>query len=79
MGGVQDSWGFKLGVGREKGPGRLMQAQGGQGTWGSQGEPWVPVRGGEHRCLQPQFPLIVKWEDAPPALAFSPVGPSKEH
>lgn len=85
MGGVKDSWGFKLlggGGRRGVGGGRgASKADAGQGRAGDMG---VPRRAlGAYQRRRTQVPLAsvsltVKWEDAPPILAFSPVGPSEE-
>lgn len=77
MGGVKDSWGFKL---REKGRG-ASKADAGPGRAEDMGVPRRVLGACQRRRTQvplASVSLIVKWEDAPPVLAFSPVGPNEE-
>lgn len=70
------SWG-----GRGKGRG-ARKADAGPGRAGDMGVPRRALGACQRRRTQvppASVSLIVKWEDAPPALAFSPVGPREEH
>lgn len=79
-GRVKDSWGFKLLGGGEAGgwggrrPVRLMQAKGGQGTWGSRGEALGAYQRRRTQVPLASVSLTVKWEDAPPITCFLPCG-----
>ena len=58
------------------------KADAGPGRAGDMGVPRRALGACQRRRTQvppASVSLIVKWEDAPPALAFFPVGPSEEH
>lgn len=57
------------------------KADAGQGRAGDMGVPRRVLGAYQKRTQVPlaSVSLTVKWEDAPPILAFSPVGPSEEY